>query len=442
VLRRRSNADVRTADFWTLGASRLGRGTLELLVNGVGREQGVPGLTLLPTRSARMWTHRSLMSARMRAPCGEGDGCVLTATSAVLLARSELDDPERELAAGSARIDTAGRRGEQSLSARIDVGNAVTLTPLVRAALEQLAIDGASGPGHDSSRVFTRGALGAEWRATQWVTLRAMGSAECNGTSEQQPRFCSGVEPSGRLGLQLGRGALVALANAGRYVRVPTLGELYGMSALVRGNAELVAEHGTSLEAGVRWTAGRWGPVRGAFADLFAFSRDADDLVAWRRSSMGFVRPYNVGRARISGVEWLGALEAFELVRLELAATLLDPRDTTPGRTVSNDILPFRSRLVLAPMVQLRTRALRPAGLDTAMLGARYVHQSSRYADDAGLVVIPEQGTLDLEAEVKVLREKLAVRGRLANVLDQRRFDLIGYALSGRAVYGTLEAAW
>jgi len=56
--------------------------------------------------------------------------------------------------------------------------------------------------------------------------------------------------------------------------------------------------------------------------------------------------------------------------------------------------------------------------------------------------VIPSQGSLDLESEVRLLSERLAIRARLANLLDQRRFDVIGYALPGRSLYATMEARW
>ena len=443
VERTRTNADVRTADFWTLGSTRVGeRGSVELMVNGIGREQGVPGLTLLPTRSARASMQRSLFSARFRTPCAAGDACMITATSAALLARSSLEDPDLELALGSVRVDTQGRRSEQSLGARIDLSDRVTIHPLFRTAIEQLRIEAPGAAEQASQRVFSRAALGTEWRATHLVAARAMVSAECNGTSDHETRFCDSAQPSARAGLQVGQGRLVVLANAGRYVRVPTLGELYGVSGVVRGNAELVAEQGWTTDAGVRVTSGRWGPIRGAFVDLFGFVRKADDLVAWRRSSMGYVRPYNVGSARVMGLEGLAAIGWSDFLRLELAATLLDPRDTTPGRTAINDFLPYRSRLVLAPMVEAHTDAFAAAGVDKALLMVRYVYQSSRYADEAGLVVIPEQATLDVEAEIRVLHEQLSIRARLANALNQRRFDVIGYALAGRAVYTAVEARW
>ena len=216
--------------------------------------------------------------------------------------------------------------------------------------------------------------MGTEWRASQILSARALASGECNGTSASTPHMCDRFDPSGRVGLQLGGPKLQLLTNVGRYVRVPTLGELYGISAVVRGNDALVAEQGVTGDVGVRAASGRWGAVDGVFVDTFAFMRYADDLVAWRRSSLGYVRPYNVGRARISGVEALTAAEAASFVRVEVALTLLDPRDITEGRTTVNDILPFRSRLVASPALELRTRGLASAGIQLGRFFVRYVY--------------------------------------------------------------------
>lgn len=443
IVRRRTNADVQTTDVWAVGRLELGeRGTGDLLASAIRRDQGVPGLALLPTRSARASMQRSLMSARLQTACADSDRCTLTASSAAVIAGSSLIDPELELALGTARLDMQGARTEHSLGARIDLHDRFTITPQVRAAAEQLRIDAWGGQDRATRRISSRAAVGAELRASRLLTVRLLGSAECHGTSDRQAVFCNQVQPSGRIGLQVGSGALVGLANVGRYVRNPTLGELYGVSGVVRGNDALEPERGTSVDAGIRLTARRGAVVRGAFADLFAFVRQADDLIAWRRSSMGYVRPYNVGSARVAGIEWLGAVEAMDLLRLELAATLIDPRDTTASRTATNDLLPLRSRLVLSPLVQLHTHAFRRMGIDRASIGARYVYQSSRYADEAGLVVIPAQGLLDLEAEVRTLQDRLAIRARVANALDQRRFDVIGYALATRALHTTAELAW
>ena len=62
--------------------------------------------------------------------------------------------------------------------------------------------------------------------------------------------------------------------------------------------------------------------------------------------------------------------------------------------------------------------------------------------DPAGLVVLPEQGSLELEAEATLVDDHITLRGRVADALDQTRTDLIGYPLPGRSFYLSMEARW
>src|SRR6185503_4022194 len=123
--------------------------------------------------------------------------------------------------------------------------------------------------------------------------------------------------------------------------------------------------------------------------------------------------------------------------------TALDPRDTTPGRTLTNDVLPFHSRLVVSPLVEVFAEPdARPLGLDRASLGARLFYRSSEYADKAGTVVIPEQLAVDLQLGLSFLRRAIALRLRVANIFDAPSFDVVGYPLPGRTVHASVEAWW
>jgi iron complex outermembrane receptor protein len=97
------------------------------------------------------------------------------------------------------------------------------------------------------------------------------------------------------------------------------------------------------------------------------------------------------------------------------------------------------SRLVLAPRLLLSTGGLRGRALKRADLSADMTYLSNRFADAAGLIVIPDQTTLGLTAAATWLSGVLVTRVRLANVLDAPRFDVVGYPLPGRSVYGSLE---
>jgi iron complex outermembrane receptor protein len=71
-----------------------------------------------------------------------------------------------------------------------------------------------------------------------------------------------------------------------------------------------------------------------------------------------------------------------------------------------------------------------------------YVHQSSRYADPAGLELIPAQGSLDIELEAHLSADRINLRTRASNLLGQSRFDVIGYPLPGRSLAASLELSW
>jgi iron complex outermembrane receptor protein len=123
--------------------------------------------------------------------------------------------------------------------------------------------------------------------------------------------------------------------------------------------------------------------------------------------------------------------------------TLLDARDTTPERTLTNDILPFRSRLVFSDYTELYLDSGVPAlRIDRAAVGFRLTHRSSRYADQAGLIVIPDQMTMDVEASATFLGRALAARLAFRNVADAREVDTVGMPLPGRSIHASVEAWW
>ena len=77
--------------------------------------------------------------------------------------------------------------------------------------------------------------------------------------------------------------------------------------------------------------------------------------------------------------------------------------------------------------------------LRRATLGARLVYQSSRYGDPAGQAVIPEQVSLDLDAALEGFEGSAVLRGRVSDVLDAARFDVVGFPLPGRSLFVSLE---
>jgi iron complex outermembrane receptor protein len=450
-----SNADTKRLDVWAVGTTRLGtRGRADLVVNDVRREQGLQTFALFPTTEARVSFKRTLTALTTQVPCAEA-GCVLTTTASVVASRTGYDDPLREVGLGATRLDLDATRVEDGIAVRWSLSPRFSVTPAVRAAIDRLTIAGRGSPTAHARRVFSRAALQGEWSASQNVTLRALGSGECHGTALEGPlpwsapgdatgakggATCAQFQPAARAGLEVDSPLLAWLVNAGRYARVPTLSELYGVSGVVRGNTALVPESGLSLEAGVRSSRALRRALGGLSLDLFGFVRWSNDLISYQRSAIGYVRPFNIGAARVAGLELQAAYRALPYLLFELAGTLLDPRDTSTIRP-RNDLLPYQSQVALLPRAELRAR-FPHALIDSAKADVSYFYEASRYADRAGLIVVPAQGSLDAGAELHLARAHLNVSARLANVLGQARFDLIGYPLPGRAAYLAMETEW
>jgi vitamin B12 transporter len=225
-------------------------------------------------------------------------------------------------------------------------------------------------------------------------------------------------------------------------VRVPTLGEVYGVSGTIHGNPGLAPETGATADLGVRAETPRGAAIYGAYIDAFVFARWADGLIAYERTGQGYVTPYNVGSARLLGVEVLAGIAITPIVRLEVAATGLDPRDTSASRTTVNDILPYRSRFIGGPRLRADWKTKSRRGISGAGGEVGALYQSSRYVDPAGLGVIADQATVDLEGDVAFFGGLLAARVRVADLFDSQRTDIIGYPLPGRSFYAGVEAAW
>ncbi|HEY4016893.1 MAG TPA: TonB-dependent receptor [Polyangiaceae bacterium] len=439
----RQNADETTLEGWGLARVDLGAGaTVDVVANAITREQGVPSLALLPTREARERADRGLAGLSLHLPLGPSGRATLETRTSVLVGSTTYADPLLELALYTRSLSVVGRRIEQSVGATLDVTDALRLRPVATVAYESIERDPDNIPLGKAHRDFARIAVGAEEEPTGWLGLHALASAECHHTGANPDAYCDVLEPTGRVGVEAGAPRLRVFANLGRYVRVPTLGELYGVSGTVHGDPALVPETGFTGDLGVRGQTGRGAVVRGAYVDAFVFARWADRLIAYERAAQGYVTPYNVGAARVLGAELLTGVALTPILRVEVAVTTLDPRDTSANRTTVNDVLPFRSRLVAAPRIRADWKRKSRDGVSGLGAEVRALYQSSRYVDPAGLGVIGDQTTVDVEGSVTFFDGILTARAHVADLFDAVRTDVIGYPLPGRSLYGGLEASW
>lgn len=440
---RLSNADAAATNFWLLGRRSLDSGQLQVLFNHTSREQGAPKLALLPSQRARAEFVRSLAAVRTLLPIEPWAGSVELSSSAIEQTTT-LRDPLSELGLLALGTENHGTRFSEQATLRQTTSSGIALQQYVAWSIERLGRRAltAAGPYEElvARRFEARVGAGVDIPlAEHWLTSASL-ALECVGSSTSGAASCAPEPPSGRLGLSYQRGSFEAFFNIGSYHRSVTLSELYGASLLVRGNAKLEPERGETAELGARWSASHAGR-RYLWADAAVFARRSRDLVNYVRTAQGYLHPMNRDRVRTLGGELaLGASPASAL-ETRVVTSVLDPRDTSPERTAHNDVLAFTSRLTVSAEASVN-QAPELRWLDRAQLTYRIHYQSSRYADRAGLAVLPEQHWSDLELVCEWLGGSLRGRGRVHNVFDQRRFDVVGFPLPGRSAFIAMEAEW
>lgn len=449
----RKNADFREVDVWALTRYRPKRSArVTALVNALDREQGVTGLSLYPAEQARNRTRRLLLGVSTRIGCGRtADDCELELGTSAKLVREELTDPLGELSAPLSRfVDARGGRLSQNVSFATALGR-FRLGASAGALLDTLAVVRRASQSIAAGRRSARAGLSGRWRASEKWSVHGLIRGECHDTrgplegspllAPRTDELCDVLEPTGRIGslYEVSRG-LSLLGNVGRYVRLPTLGEFYGTSPVVRGNADLETETAWNTDLGVRF--GRTGPVAVSL-EAFAFLREAENLIAYRRASLGIVRPYNTQSARLLGAEAAALVDVWSHLRAGTSLTLLDARDTTPQNPLRNDLLPLKSRLVLGPSVEVYDEGgYAPLEIDGAGLRIGALYRSSRYADNAGLVVLEPELVFDVDVILRFFRDRLRFSASVENALDARYLDIIGLPLPGRSFHLSAESWW
>ncbi len=440
----RQNADQATTDAWAIGRLALSNSSKVVILSNVfDREQGITGLSVIPSEHARAHIGRELfgVSSSTEVGCSSVRPCQLTSTTSFQRANVTLTDPAFELSLGGPALTSKSNRVSQNIGYLWPLTERFSATAMSAIAYETLDVSRPTDRSLAARR--NQGTVGAnlQWDPLDAVTLQGIGRVNVQSTQAADQRV-SATYPLARLGLSFEFFPhWLLLGNAGYYGRPPTLGELYGTSSIVVGNPALRAEQGFSRDLGTRYMF-RARRASAAF-ETYLFRQDVNNLVGWQRSSFGQIKPYNVGQSRLQGIEIYAGVELVSVIHVESAVTLLDPRDTTPGNTLKNDLLPFRSRLVADAAVGLHTtQAWSQFGLSQAGISLRGTHRSSRYQDPAGLIIVPHTTTFDLEGHVLVTPAALSLRASVFNLFNQPTFDIVGYPLPPRTYALGLEYNW
>jgi iron complex outermembrane receptor protein len=246
------------------------------------------------------------------------------------------------------------------------------------------------------------------------------------------------TQPILRVGLVRPLGpAVTARANLGRYVRMPSLLELYGNTGLLLGNASLRPEHGDSADLGVSVDAGG-GRVR-VHAMTTAFARRVDDLIQWEVSPTGVAEAENVASARVLGVEQELRLEAGRHGRLTAQATYTDAVDTGPSAAHNGRQLALHPRWHLYGRPELAALPVRGGGVRLGVF-ADADFRAGDYDDPSNVVPLGARLLIGAGASVEVPRWGMRVVASGQNLTGSTAPDIKTWPLPGRCVFVSL--AW
>jgi len=436
----RQNGDARAVDVWSAAHLELGKGSVDALFRSFAREQGVPGLGVLPARRARAKTHGFLGALSARAACNAG--CFVDVAAWGRASRYTLSDPDRELLLASERQRTSAMSTGARLGVVLSPAPWLEVKSGAAFGLGAVAVDplGASQTRARRSNVRAYAALLA--KPVDWLEARLEGSIASDYVTAKSGAL-SQQTPAGRVGVAVHPVAgLSVFATGARYGRVPTLGEQFGVGATVLGNDQLRPESGLALDLGTRGELAPHDEVDLAL-ELTGFLRSATDRIAYERSSFGALRPFNLDSARVLGFEATAAALFFRVLEAGGSLTLTDARDTSESRTTVNDLLPFEARLVATPSLALRLRDLvAQIHWDKAVLRSILIYRAPRTADPAGLIELPSQVLLDVEGSFGFDDGKVELAWRLSNLIGNQTTDLVGYPLPGRAGHISVSSRW
>lgn len=446
----RSNNDLSRLGGILAAETRLGRrwtGYLRWL--GAGAELGVPGAALFPAHRARFEQQRQLVALQAtRNGLREGERLLLSLHASGLW--TQTDDRIGELGlAWHSKQRVAGVGAVAAWEGRLGRAGPVEVGGQLRAAAQGAAVDGtdllrdterprswrnhaaltAALPLHWGPVTLTPGG-GAEWVSQRLLDARQYPFAWADVAEVQATPWHAA------LGAQWQAHAdWVVHSSVRRAVRLPNLQELFGDSAVVRGNARLLPESSVAIDSGVNWQKRGDGWATGV--DVRGHATWAEDLIQLVGLGSRQAIYQNIGRAKVLGAEvqldgragpWRGQLGHTTLVTIDDSAQVayrgkalpLWPRSRWSGRVAWQ-----------IPMVQDDLRA-------SVWTAAQW--QAGYYLDAANLVALPSRTLVSAGVRTDLPRWGVHIDLRVDNAADVPWYDLVGYPLPGRTAW--LQVGW
>jgi vitamin B12 transporter len=244
----------------------------------------------------------------------------------------------------------------------------------------------------------------------------SFGPAEIQGSvrSDHDEQFGQHYTGSAAVGYTV-LPALKLTASYGTGFEAPTFNDLYFPGY---GNPDLKPVTSRSFEVGA---SGRFSYLSWSLA---GYETRVDDLITFDSATFA---PANIGRSLIRAIEGTvgGSWQGW---RSQLALTLLDPRDRTPG---DDDA-------ILARRAERTARWDIDRQVERYSFGASWFVSGRRFDDIANTQVLGGYSTLDLRGGYQLCHAWL-LQLQLSNILNKRYETAEYYNQPGRAFYVTLR---
>lgn len=223
---------------------------------------------------------------------------------------------------------------------------------------------------------------------------------------------------------------LAIRANAGEYVRSPSLDELFGDRGFVRGNPHLNAETGENLDIGLEWSrqwSRRWLPEMGA--EITYFHNRVEDMILRTFDSRGVGKSDNLAQAKIVGWEAEAKTAFTEALRLDLRGTVKESEQISDMVYADGNMLPGRFRYQYgAALIYSPSKWEWYYEVD---------YKEQMYYDTANLLPAEDRVRHDMSVSRRVGGFKLTFSAD--NLTDERYEDYRGHPRPGRSWHLSLS---
>lgn len=223
---------------------------------------------------------------------------------------------------------------------------------------------------------------------------------------------------------------LTIRSNLARYVREPSLFELFGDRGFFNGNDELKAEKGTNFDTGFelnilfpKKTIDR------IFCSAAYFVSDIKDIISYVYDARGIGRAENISKARIDGIESNITVDLLEYLQIAGGYTWQKAINHSEIPSFNGKRLPGRFEHSFIGRIEGRCKWFK--------IYYNYIYETGMYYDTSNLLEAEDKK--EHNAGITLMYQPLIVTLEAKNVGNNRYEDFNGFPQPGRSYFVTLK---